>query len=106
MCLGIPGKVVRIWDDRGTLMADVDFGGATKDVCLAYLPDLSVGDYTIVHAGFALTRLDEESAVASLTAFRELGMLEAELGITFPDAADAPEPGETSQAQPKEAQPS
>ncbi len=94
MCLGIPGKVVRIWEDRGTLMADVDFGGATKDVCLAYLPDLNVGDYTIVHAGFALTRLDEESAVASLTAFRELGMLEAELGITFPDASAEPAPKE------------
>ena len=99
MCLGIPGKVVRIWDDRGTLMADVDFGGATKDVCLAYLPDLNVGDYTIVHAGFALTRLDEESAVASLTAFRELGMLEAELGITFPADAE-PRPGGPKEAQP------
>jgi hydrogenase expression/formation protein HypC len=90
---------VRIWDDRGTLMADVDFGGATKDVCLAYLPDLSVGDYTIVHAGFALTRLDEASALASLTAFRELGMLEAELGITFPDAPAAPAQGGPREAQ-------
>lgn len=84
MCLGIPGKVVRIWDDRGTPMADVDFGGATKGVCLSCLPDLEVGDYTIVHAGFALTRLDEASAQASLEAFRELGMLEVELGITVP----------------------
>ena len=95
MCLGIPGKVVRLWDDRGTPMADVDFGGATKDVCLAYLPDLQIGDYTIVHAGFALTRLDEESALASLTAFRELGMLEAELGITFSEPA-AESAGEAS----------
>lgn len=84
MCLGIPGRVERIWDDRGTLMADVDFGGASTHVCLAYLPDLAVGDYTIVHAGFALTRLDEESALASLAAFRELGMLEDELGIVLP----------------------
>lgn len=89
MCLGIPGKVVRIWDDRGTPMADVDFGGASKDVCLAYLPDLAIGDYTIVHAGFALTRLDEESALASLDMFRELGMLEAELGIVLPEPAAA-----------------
>lgn len=84
MCLGIPGKVVRIWDDRGTPMADVDFGGATKDVCLIYLPELELGEYTIVHAGFALTRLDEASAQSSLEAFRELGMLEAELGIRLP----------------------
>lgn len=84
MCLGIPGKVVRIWDDRGTRMADVDFGGASTGVCLEYLPDLEIGDYAIVHAGFALTRLDEDSALASLEAFRELGMLEAELGIVVP----------------------
>lgn len=84
MCLGIPGKIVEIWDDRGTRMASVDFGGATKSVCLAYLPDIAIGDYTIVHAGFALTRLDEASALASLEMFRELGMLEAELGIPTP----------------------
>lgn len=93
MCLGIPGKVVRVWDDLGTPMADVDFGGASKDVCLAYLPDLEVGDYTIVHAGFALTRLDEASATASLEAFRELGMLEAELGIVVPAPGQDPQVG-------------
>jgi hydrogenase expression/formation protein HypC len=80
VCLGIPGKVLDIWDDRGTRMAHVDFGGAVKDVCLAYLPDIQVGDYTIVHAGFALTHLDEASAVATLRMFEELGMLDAELG--------------------------
>lgn len=89
MCLGVPGRVVRIWDDRGTRMADVDFGGASTGVCLEYLADLEIGDYTIVHAGFALTRLDEESAIASLEAFRELGMLEEELGITLPPADSA-----------------
>lgn len=93
MCLGIPGRVVRIWDDRGTRMADVDFGGASTGVCLEYLPDLEIGDYAIVHAGFALTRLDEASALASLEAFRELGMLEAELGITV----SAPAPKENDE---------
>jgi hydrogenase expression/formation protein HypC len=88
--------VVRIWEDRGTLMADVDFGGATKDVCLSYLPDLEVGDYTIVHAGVALTRLDEASALASLESFRELGMLEAELGIVVPAPASGPGTGVAS----------
>jgi hydrogenase expression/formation protein HypC len=81
MCLGIPGRVTEIWEDRGTRMAYVDFGGAVKDVCLAYLPEIEVGDYTIVHAGFALTRLDEASAVATLAMFRELGMLDEELGV-------------------------
>jgi hydrogenase expression/formation protein HypC len=82
---------VRIWDDRGTRMAEVDFGGASTGVCLEYLPDVEIGEYAIVHAGFALTRLDEESAVASLEAFRELGMLEAELGIVVPEpSTEAP----------------
>ncbi len=80
MCLGIPGKVTEIWDDHGIRMAYVDFGGAVKDVCLAYLPDIEVGEYTIVHAGFALTRLDEQSALETLAMFRELGVLDEELG--------------------------
>ncbi len=80
MCLGIPGKITEIWDDRGTRMAYVDFGGAVKDVCLAYLPEIGVGDYTIVHAGFALTKLDEASALQTLAMFQELGLLEEELG--------------------------
>jgi hydrogenase expression/formation protein HypC len=65
-------------------MADIDFGGATKDVCLSYLPDLELGEYAIVHAGFAITRLDEVSALASLASYRALGMIEGELGITLP----------------------
>jgi hydrogenase expression/formation protein HypC len=80
MCLGIPGKITEIWDDRGTRMAHVDFGGAIKDVCLAYLPEIEVGDYTIVHAGFALTRLDEQSALRTLELISELGTLAEELG--------------------------
>jgi hydrogenase expression/formation protein HypC len=80
MCLGIPGRILDIWLDRGTRMAHVDFGGAVKEVCLAYLPEIEVGEYTIVHAGFALTRLDEESALATLTMFAELGVLGQELG--------------------------
>ncbi len=84
MCLGIPGKIVDVWEDRGTRMAHVDFGGAVTDVCLAYLPEIEVGDYTIVHAGFALTRLDERSARETLRIFEELGMLEEELGVRRP----------------------
>ncbi len=80
MCLGIPGKVTEIWDEAGTRMSTVDFGGTTKTVCLAYLPDMAVGEYTIVHAGFALTRLDEASANETLRMFAELGILEEELG--------------------------
>ena len=79
MCLGIPGKVVEIWEEAGTRMATVDFGGTTKTVCLAYLPDMTIGEYTIVHAGFAITRLDEVSANETLRMFAELGVLDDEL---------------------------
>lgn len=85
MCLGIPGKIVDIWAESGTRMATVDFGGTTKKVCLAYLPDLAIGEYTIVHAGFALNRLDEESANNTLKMFAELGILDEELaGVQSP----------------------
>lgn len=79
MCLGIPGKVVAVWDEAGTRMSTVDFGGTTKTVCLAYLPDMQIGEYTIVHAGFAITRLDEASAQDTLRMFKDLGVLDEEL---------------------------
>jgi hydrogenase expression/formation protein HypC len=73
MCLGIPGRVLEIRDDRGVAMATVDFGGVTKDVCLAYLPDAEIGDYAVVHAGFAITRLDESAAAEALALWEEMG---------------------------------
>lgn len=79
MCLGVPGRVEQIWDSHGVPMAEVDFGGVRKEVCLAYVPEAAVGDYTIVHVGFALTRLDEQSARRSLELFAELGLLTEEL---------------------------
>jgi hydrogenase expression/formation protein HypC len=72
MCLAVPGKVVEIVDDDVTRMAKVDFGGVVKDVCLAYLPDIGVGDYAIVHVGFAIQKLDEESARETLALFEGL----------------------------------
>ncbi|HEX9260403.1 MAG TPA: HypC/HybG/HupF family hydrogenase formation chaperone [Acidimicrobiales bacterium] len=69
----MPGKVIEVRDDRGTRMATVDFGGVTKSVCLAFVPEAEVGDYAIVHAGFAITRLDESAALESLKLFEELG---------------------------------
>ena len=80
MCLGVPGQVLAVREERGTRMATVDFGGVTKDICLAYVPEVGVGDYTIVHAGFAITRLDEASALETLQLMRETGILDEELG--------------------------
>lgn len=80
MCLGVPGRITDIRDERGTRMATVDFDGVTKTICLAYVPEAVVGDYTIVHAGFAITRLDEESAQETLRMMRDVGLLDDELG--------------------------
>ena len=80
MCLGIPAQVLEVRDQRGVRMATVDFGGVTKDICLAYVPDVEVGDYTIVHAGFAITRLDEASALETLRLMKAMGMAADELG--------------------------
>jgi hydrogenase expression/formation protein HypC len=80
MCLGVPGKLVELYEEQGMSMGKVDFGGIKKEVCLAYLPDIKVGDYAIVHVGFAITQLDEKSALQTLAMFEQLGLLEEELG--------------------------
>lgn len=101
MCLGVPGRIEEIRDDQGTPMASVDFGGIRKDVCLAYLPEAEVGDYTLVHVGFAITRIDEESALETLELIRSIGSLEEELGAepAEPDGPEVPpEPRSTSLA--------
>ncbi|GHF07137.1 MULTISPECIES: HypC/HybG/HupF family hydrogenase formation chaperone [Streptomyces] len=93
MCLAVPGKVVGVEERDGTRMAKVDFGGVVKDVCLAYLPEIEVGDYAIVHVGFALQRLDEEAALATLELFARMGALEEEFGDAWGRAAaEAGEP--------------
>jgi hydrogenase expression/formation protein HypC len=89
MCLAVPGRIVRQYDTDDTAMAEVDFGGVLKEVCLQYLPDASIGDYVIVHVGFAIQRLDEESAIATLANFESLGILEQEFGNEFDRAAAA-----------------
>ena len=88
MCLAVPGKVLEIWETDGTRMARVDFGGVDKEVCLEFVPDLEVGDYTIVHVGFALQRLDEQSALETLALFRQMGELDREFGDQWGRAAD------------------
>jgi len=87
MCLAVPGRVIEIRESDGTRMADLDFGGVVKQVCLEYLPDLAVGEYAIVHVGFALQRLDEESALRTLKLFEELGLLQEEFGDPWEAAA-------------------
>jgi len=80
MCLGVPGKIISIESNPlGITMGKVNFGGVTKEVCLAYVPDAQVDDYVIVHAGFALNKINEAEAqevFALLRAMNELQELE------------------------------
>lgn len=87
MCLAVPGRVVSVTERDGTTMAEVDFGGLRKEVCLAYIPDVQVDEYVIVHVGFAIQRLDEASAKETLANFDKLGILEEEFGDGFALAA-------------------
>ena len=77
MCLGIPGKITSMRDDAGLTMGVVDFGGVRRDVCLQYVADeVQVGDYVIVHVGFAITRVDEEEARRTFEVLKEMSQLE------------------------------
>jgi hydrogenase expression/formation protein HypC len=89
MCLGIPGKVVEINDEGPLRMARVDFGGVRKEACLAYLPEVVLGDYVIIHVGFAISQLDEEEAMKTLELLRMIDAegVEMELGSMVEDAA-------------------
>jgi hydrogenase expression/formation protein HypC len=79
MCLAIPGQIVSIaGDDPLTRSARVSFGGVLKDINLAYLPDALVGEYVIVHAGFALSRIDEAEA---RTVFEYLDAIDRAAGV-------------------------
>jgi len=75
MCLGIPGKIISIYEDHGTKMAKVDFGGVTREVCIEVIPEAKPGDWTIIHAGFALNLLSEEEAQETLDILQQMAEL-------------------------------
>lgn len=80
MCLAVPGKIIETYEAGGLKMGKVDFGGVVREACLAYVPEAEVGDYTVIHVGFAISRLSEEEAEESLGLLREISDLEQELG--------------------------
>lgn len=89
MCLGIPGRVTAVADDAGLRTGVVDFGGVRRDVCLAYVPDVEVGDYVVVHVGFAISRLDEAEALRTLEIIAAMpGAMEQELGPSSPSGVE------------------
>jgi len=74
MCLAVPGKVVSIDETNPELkMAKVNFSGVSKEVCIQWLPDVNIGDYVLVHVGFALNKIDEKDAQDTLRILREMG---------------------------------
>ncbi len=93
MCLGVPGQIVEIREDpTGMHMARVSFGGIVKEVCLAYTPEVEIGDYVVVHVGFAISTIDETEAHKVFEFLKEMGEL-AELEVPQPGEAKRPEPG-------------
>ena len=72
MCLGVPGKITKIYEIEGLKMGEVDFGGVTREACLEYVPETKVGDYVLIHVGFALNVLSEEEAHETLALLQEV----------------------------------
>lgn len=99
MCLAVPGKLIEIIDDSGLKTGRIDYSGTVNTVCLELVPDIQVGQYTIVHAGFALSIIDEEEAQKSLEAWAELldktGMDGTALGIPTTGQNNASDQQET-----------
>lgn len=80
MCLAIPGKVLEIYDDGGLKMGRIDYAGTVNTACLEYVPKIEVGQYTIVHAGFAISIIDEEEAQKTYEVWNELVQQAAQEG--------------------------
>jgi hydrogenase expression/formation protein HypC len=78
MCLGIPAKVLELYEQNNLKMARVDFGGVIKEACMQYLPEVKVGDYVIIHVGFGLSILDEKEALETLELLKNIDALGAE----------------------------
>ena len=84
MCLGVPGKIVEVYESNGLQMAKVDFGGVFREACLSYVPEATIGEYCIIHVGFAISLLSEKDAMETLELLKEMGTFEEELGTETP----------------------
>lgn len=87
MCLGVPGKIIDLYERNGLLMGMIDFGGARREACLAYVPEARIGDYTVIHVGFALHLISEDEAMETLDLLRQVAAAGgedamAELGLS------------------------
>ena len=90
MCLAIPGKIVEIYEDKGLRMGKLDFGGTIRKACLQYLPEVQIGDYALVHVGFALSKVDEEEAVKTYQLLEQMGEIRREFDGADPETSEGP----------------
>jgi hydrogenase expression/formation protein HypC len=88
MCLGIPGEIVSMYEENGLSVGKVRFGGIAREVCLSCIPEAAVGDFVLVHVGFAIAKIDREEADRAYRTLEELGLL-AELQENRPPPEDA-----------------
>ena len=84
MCLAVPGKILETEERDGSRIAKVQFGGITRQAFLNFVPEAAIGDYVMVHVGFALSRVDAAEAARTYRLLEELGLLEGELGPAEP----------------------
>jgi hydrogenase expression/formation protein HypC len=89
MCLGIPGRIIELYESGGLAMGKIDFGGVTREVCMSYIPEAQIGDYAIVHVGFAINLMSEEEAQETLRTLQEFFDLQEELGPDTPPLPSA-----------------
>jgi hydrogenase expression/formation protein HypC len=87
MCLGVPGKIIDIYETNGLKMGKIDFDGVFREACLAYVPEAQVGDYTIIHVGFALNLIAEDEALETLELLRQIADFNSELGPSIDELA-------------------
>ena len=85
MCLAVPGKILEMQEHKGSRVARVQFGGITREAYLDFVPEARVGDYVMVHVGFAISRVDAEEAERTYRLLQTMGLLEGE-GLTVPEA--------------------
>ena len=76
MCLGVPGKIIEIFDRNGLSMGKIDFGGVSREACLAYTPEAKVGDYALIHVGFALNLISEQEALETIALLQQIADLD------------------------------
>ena len=82
MCLGVPGKIIEIYESDGLRMGKIDFGGVIREACLEYVPEAETGNYTLIHVGFALNLISEEEALETIELLKEIADFSEEISAS------------------------